>query len=146
MPLSAATAFLASVLPCGLGRTKKRVRMRHSRSITTNNSLSRQTCLINNMEKNKFDPQIWGVIVSRPYITYAVHVLSRFMHQPRKAHMEASLRVVRYLKNTPSQGLFFSLNNVFIMRAYCDSNWVGCPLTRRLTTGYCVFLRPSLIS
>ncbi|RVW37728.1 Retrovirus-related Pol polyprotein from transposon RE1 [Vitis vinifera] len=84
--------------------------------------------------------------VSRPDITYAVHVLSRFMHQPRKAHMEAAFRVVRYLKNAPGQGLFFSSNNDFRLRAYCDSDWAGCPLTRRSTTGYYVFLGPSLIS
>ena len=29
--------------------------------------------------------------ISRPDITYAVHVLSRFMQQPRKLHMEAAL-------------------------------------------------------
>ena len=39
---------------------------------------------------------------------YAVHVLSRFMHQPRKIYMEAALQVIRYLKGTPGQGLFFS--------------------------------------
>ncbi|WJZ90648.1 hypothetical protein VitviT2T_009778 [Vitis vinifera] len=84
--------------------------------------------------------------VSRPDVTYAVHVLSRFMHQPRKAHMEATFRVVRYLKNAPGQGLFFSLNNDFRLKAYCDSDWAGCPLTRRSSTGYSVFLGPSLIS
>ena len=60
--------------------------------------------------------------------------------------MEVALRVVRYLKNAPGQGLFFSSNNDFRMRAYCDSDWAGCPLTRRSTTGYYVFLGPSLIS
>ncbi|KAK0605442.1 hypothetical protein LWI29_026876 [Acer saccharum] len=62
--------------------------------------------------------------VSRLDITYAVHVLSRFMHQPRKLHMEAALRVVRYLKGAPGQGLFFSSNSDFRLRAYCDSDWV----------------------
>ena len=84
--------------------------------------------------------------VSRPDITYSVHVLSRFMHQPRKLHMEAALRVARYLKNAPGQGLFFSSNSDFKLRAYCDSDWAGCPITRRSTTGYCVFLGPSLVS
>jgi hypothetical protein len=84
--------------------------------------------------------------VSRPDITYAVHVLSRFMQQPRKLHMEAALRVVCYLKKAPGQGLFFFSNSDFRLRAYCDSDWAGCPLTRRSTTGYCVFLGSSLIT
>ena len=53
---------------------------------------------------------------------------------------------MRYLKNAPGQGLFFSSNNDFRMRAHYDSDWAGCPLTRRSTTDYCVFLGPSLIS
>ena len=84
--------------------------------------------------------------VSRPDITYAVHVLSRFMQQPRKLYMEAALRVVRYLKKASGQGLFFSSNSDFRLRVYCDSDWAGCPLTRRSTMGYCVFLGSSLIS
>ncbi|KAL6220064.1 hypothetical protein ACLB2K_007822 [Fragaria x ananassa] len=83
--------------------------------------------------------------VPRPDITYVVHVLSRFMHQPRKAHMEAKLRVVCYLKNAPGQDIFFSSNNDLRLRAFYDSDWAGCPLTRRSTSGYCVFLGPSLI-
>ncbi|KAL6311620.1 hypothetical protein AAG906_027362 [Vitis piasezkii] len=49
-----------------------------------------------------------------------VHVLSRFMHQPRKAHMETTFRVVRYLKNALGQGLFFSSNNDFRLRTFTD--------------------------
>ena len=60
--------------------------------------------------------------VSRPDITYSIHVLSRFMHQPCKLHMEAALRVVHYMKNAPGQGLFFSSNSDFRLRAYCDSD------------------------
>ena len=58
--------------------------------------------------------------VSRPDITYYVHVLSRFMHQPCKLHMKATLRVVRYLKNALGQGLSFSSNSDFRLRTYCD--------------------------
>ena len=77
---------------------------------------------------------------------HAVHVLSRFMHEPRKPNMEVALRILKYLKNTPGQGLFFPAQNDLRLRAYCDSNWGGCPTTRRSTTGYCVFLGNSLIS
>ena len=36
--------------------------------------------------------------ISRPDIAYSVHVLSKFMHQPCKFHMESTLHVVRYLR------------------------------------------------
>jgi hypothetical protein len=36
--------------------------------------------------------------ITRPEITYSVHVLSIFMHEPRQPHMAAALRVVKYLK------------------------------------------------
>ena len=84
--------------------------------------------------------------ISRPKITYLVHVLSRFMHEPSKPHIEAALRVVRYLKKNPGQGLFFSSQSDLRLRAYCDSDWGGCPMTRRSTTGYCVLFGSSLIS
>lgn len=40
-------------------------------------------------------------------ITYSVNVLRRFMNAPCEPHVEAILRVMRYLKNSPGQGLFF---------------------------------------
>ena len=39
--------------------------------------------------------------ITRPNMTYAVHILSRFMHVLCKPHMKAAMRVQRYLKNNP---------------------------------------------
>jgi hypothetical protein len=60
--------------------------------------------------------------------------------------MEAALRVLRYLKGTPSQGLFLSSQNGISLQAFCYSDWAGCPMTRRSTTCYCVFLGSLLVS
>ena len=38
--------------------------------------------------------------ITQPDLTYAVHILSQFMQEPREEHMEAVRRVVRYLKGT----------------------------------------------
>ncbi|KAL6320644.1 hypothetical protein AAG906_008644 [Vitis piasezkii] len=78
----------------------------------------------------------WWILGAKP----------RFMHAPRRPHMEAALRVLRYLKNSPGQGLFFPSQNDLSLRAFSDSDWAGCPISRRSTTGYCVFLGSSLIS
>nr|KYP40332.1 hypothetical protein KK1_038345 [Cajanus cajan] len=71
--------------------------------------------------------------------------LSRFMHAPRKPHMEATMRILWYLKNNPGQGLFFSSQNDLSLRTFYDSDWGGCPISRKSTTSYCVFLGSSLI-
>ncbi|CAH9102795.1 unnamed protein product [Cuscuta europaea] len=44
---------------------------------------------------------------TRPGIAYAVSVLSQFMHDPRKPHLEAAYRVLHYLKGSPGQGIIF---------------------------------------
>ena len=84
--------------------------------------------------------------ITRPDITYSVNILSQFMHTPRKPHWDAALRVCKYLKSNPGNGLLFSANSSLQLKAYCDANWANCPMTRRSTTGYCVFLGNSLIS
>lgn len=60
--------------------------------------------------------------------------------------MEAAFHVLRHLKNNPGQGLFFPSQNDLSLQAFCDSDRVGCPTSRKSTTGYCVFLGSSLIS
>ncbi|XP_019150301.1 PREDICTED: uncharacterized protein LOC109147108 [Ipomoea nil] len=52
--------------------------------------------------------------VTRPDICYSVHILAQFMHKPQVPHWEAALRVVRYLKANPGQGLFFGLIVIYV--------------------------------
>ncbi|KAK3014383.1 hypothetical protein RJ639_009157 [Escallonia herrerae] len=84
--------------------------------------------------------------ITRPDICYVVHVLSQFMQSPRSQHWDATLRVLRYLKAAPGQGLFLPADSPLHIYAFCDSDWASCPLTRRSVTGYFVSLRNSLIS
>ena len=45
--------------------------------------------------------------VTRPYITFAVGVLSRFMHQPREIHWLVAMRILAYIKNCLGKGLVY---------------------------------------
>ncbi|CAH9138265.1 unnamed protein product [Cuscuta epithymum] len=73
--------------------------------------------------------------VTRPDIVFSVSQLSQFLSQPRQSHFDAAIRVLRYLKQTPGQGIFLSADNDFSLKGYCDADWAGCSYTRRSSTG-----------
>ena len=65
--------------------------------------------------------------VTRPDISYAVHVISQFMAAPRSPHYADVLRILRYLKGTIFDGLHFSSHSSLILQAYSDADWAGVP-------------------
>lgn len=84
--------------------------------------------------------------VTRPDITYAVNILSQFLSDPRKEHMEATVRVLRYLKTTAGQGIFLPRHGGLKLEAFCDADWAGCSFTRRSCTGYFISLGGAPVS
>ena len=84
--------------------------------------------------------------VTRPDIAYSVHILSQFMQEPRTDHWDAALRVVRYLKGTPGQGILLRSDSDLSLQGWCDSDWAACPITHKSITGWLVFLGHSPIS
>ena len=90
--------------------------------------------------------QLLYLTITRPGISYSVQTLSQFMDHPTYQHLAATFKVLKYLKGTPGQAIFFPSNNSLNLIAYCDSDWASCPDTRRSVTGFCVFLGSSLIS
>ncbi|KAL0368365.1 UNVERIFIED_CONTAM: Retrovirus-related Pol polyprotein from transposon RE1 [Sesamum calycinum] len=83
---------------------------------------------------------------SRPDISFVVQQLSQFLQHPRVPHWDAAMYLLCYLKGTPGLGLFFPANTSLQLCAYSDSDWVSCPDSHCLLTGYCVFLGGALIS
>ena len=56
--------------------------------------------------------------VTRPDISYVVHVVSQFMAAPRSPHYAAVLKILRYLKGTIFDGLHFSSNSSLTLRLF----------------------------
>lgn len=68
------------------------------------------------------------------------------MKEPLQAHWEAAMRVLRYLKSSPGQGIILPKENNLELVGFCDSDWAACPLTRRSTSGYLMKLGEAPIS
>ncbi|KAM0044971.1 putative RNA-directed DNA polymerase [Helianthus debilis subsp. tardiflorus] len=83
---------------------------------------------------------------TRPDIAYSVNVLSQFVGDPRQPHLDAATRVVRYLKTTLGQGILLPKGGGTQLVTYCDSDWMGCPFTRRSRTGYLLLLGGAPVS
>ncbi|CAN1315366.1 Retrovirus-related Pol polyprotein from transposon TNT 1-94 [Linum perenne] len=86
------------------------------------------------------------LVTTRPDIAYSVQQLCQFQAEPCSTHMQAAHRILRYVKGTPGQGLFFSSSNELILKGYNDADWGACPYTRKSITGYCTFLGDLLIT
>jgi Reverse transcriptase (RNA-dependent DNA polymerase) len=83
--------------------------------------------------------------VTRPDITFAVNVVSQFMHAPRTTHMDAVVRILRYLKGSPGRGVRMQKNKHVNIMAYSDADWAGSN-DRKSTTGYCTFIGGNLVT
>ena len=82
----------------------------------------------------------------RPNLAFVVNCLSQFLTAPKLQHWTACKRLLRYLKGTLGYGLFFSPSpGDLTLLVYADANHAGCKITRRSTSGLCVYLGSNLI-
>ncbi|GKA09019.1 ribonuclease H-like domain-containing protein [Tanacetum coccineum] len=68
------------------------------------------------------------------------------MHDPRDPHFTALKRILRYVRGTLDYGPQLHVSSTTQLSAYTDTDWAGWPVTRRSTSGYCVFLSDNLLS
>ncbi|GJU39328.1 putative reverse transcriptase domain-containing protein [Tanacetum coccineum] len=77
--------------------------------------------------------------------SYVVQQVCLYMHDPREPHFSALKRILRYVRGTLDYGLQLFSSSTTDLVAYSDTDWAGCPTTRRSTSGYCVFLGNNLL-
>ncbi|GJY70797.1 retrovirus-related pol polyprotein from transposon RE2 [Tanacetum coccineum] len=106
-----------------------------------------QGCLFEDLEQyQRLVGRLIYLCFTRPDLAYSVHILSQLMQNPQIEHWEAAIRVVRYSKGSPGQGIILKNKCDLQLREWCDADWAGCPLTRRSLTGWLVYLVDSPIS
>ena len=85
------------------------------------------------------------VAMTRPDLAWSVSQLSKFLTCPRDSAVMAAARVLRYIAKTAHLGITYrpdSPNNVMgdsYMVGFCDSDYAGCPSSRKSTTGCIVY-------
>jgi hypothetical protein len=119
-----------------------------STPIGTNKSLDSDTS--GNMVEQKMYRSMIGsllyVTTSRSDVMFCVCICARFQASPRESHLKATKRILRYLKHTQNIRLWYPKGAKLELIGYSDSDYVGCKVERRSTSGTCQLLGRSLVS
>ncbi|GJY38567.1 hypothetical protein Tco_0424931 [Tanacetum coccineum] len=71
---------------------------------------------------------------SRPDIQFSTCLYARYQANPKESHLIAVKRIFRYLKGTPSLGLWYPKCLGFDLKGYSDSDYAGCNMDRKSTS------------
>jgi hypothetical protein len=74
---------------------------------------------------------------SRPDIILSVCMCARFQSDPKECHLVAVKRILRYLVSTPCFGIWYPKGSTFDLIGYSDSDYAGCKVDRKSTSGTC---------
>jgi hypothetical protein len=77
---------------------------------------------------------------------FSVCMCARFQSNPKKPHLRAVKRILRYLKHTPSIGLWYPKGATFDLIGYSNSDYAGYKIDIKTTSGGCHLLGRSLVS
>lgn len=83
---------------------------------------------------------------TQPELAFAIHKVSKFMHNPMEMHWTTVKRILRYLKYTISHSLLIQPFTTFQLQTFSYANWASNRDDRRSIGTYCVYLGKNLIS
>jgi hypothetical protein len=83
---------------------------------------------------------------SRSDIMLSVCMCARFQSDPKECHLVVVKRILRYLVSTPCFGIWYPKGSTFDLIGYSVSDYAGCKVDRKSTSGTCQFLGRSLVS
>ncbi|GKB50679.1 hypothetical protein Tco_0901432 [Tanacetum coccineum] len=88
------------------------------------------------------ETQYRGMIGSLMYLTprrldiqFSTCLCARYQANSKESHLIAVKRISRYLKGTPSLGLWYPKCSSFDLKGYSDSDYAGCNMDRKSTLG-----------
>ncbi|EPZ36131.1 hypothetical protein O9G_005796 [Rozella allomycis CSF55] len=91
---------------------------------------------------------LYASVATRPDITFAVSIASKYLNNPGQEHWSLAKRIMRYLLGTKNHGLTFqgSPDHNSIVQGYVDSDWGSDIDTRRSVSGYAFFINNDLVT
>ncbi|GKV49234.1 hypothetical protein SLEP1_g55997 [Rubroshorea leprosula] len=111
---------------------------KHSTSLDINTKLRRDegSLLSNPQPYHALVGNLISLTITRPNIAFSVGLVSRFMQSPRKPHLEAVKKILKYVNTTLDMGLFYKKGANFSLLGFTDVDFGGALDNRKSTSGY----------
>ena len=84
--------------------------------------------------------------ITRPDISFSANKACQVMHSPTHSNWISVKHLLRYLKNSIPDSLFYSRNFDISLELFSDADWASCSTDQRSTSGHLVYLGKILIS
>ncbi|GJW60037.1 retrovirus-related pol polyprotein from transposon TNT 1-94 [Tanacetum coccineum] len=100
---------------------------------------------INETELRGMIGSLMYLTANRPDIQFSTCLCARYQANPKESYLIVVKRIFRYLKGTPSLGLWYPKCLGFDLKGYLDSDYAGCNMDKKSTSGACQFLGGKLM-
>ena len=77
---------------------------------------------------------------SRPDLSYAVGIVSRFMQELHELHWKVAKRILQYVQGTITFGIHYAIDSTLDLIGFIDSDWAGDNIDCKSTSGYSLSL------
>jgi hypothetical protein len=95
---------------------------------------------------------LYGALSTRPDISHAVNIVSRYLGNPNQTHLNAAKRILKYIRGTTKLGLTYDGKSIsdkselISIQGYADADWAGDLDNRKSTTGYIILIGKCVVS
>ncbi|XP_050887256.1 secreted RxLR effector protein 161-like [Lathyrus oleraceus] len=83
--------------------------------------------------------------VSHLDIMFSGCLYAQFQANPKESYLTAVKRTMKYLKGTTNVGLWYPKGSICDLVGYSDSDYAGCKIDRKSTSGTCHILGNALV-
>ncbi|GKB58111.1 retrovirus-related pol polyprotein from transposon TNT 1-94 [Tanacetum coccineum] len=82
---------------------------------------------------------------TRPDIQFSTVLCARYQSNRKESYLTTMKRILKYLKGTPTLSLYYPKCSDFDLKRYSDSDYAGCNMDRKSTSGACQILGGKLV-
>jgi hypothetical protein len=105
----------------------------------------RETPLVDNTLYGKLVGSLLYITHTKPYLSYVVGTISRFMQESHELHWKDAKHILQYIQGTITFGIHYAAESTLDLIGFTNFDWFGDSTDRKSTSGYSLNIGSRLI-